>query len=143
MKGPRARHNFKKEAKKAKSRMVHGLALELKTTITRFQLISLVWGFSEIFCCDCDMEQPGKKNETAMYVQAKSGPFLYAERQIHVSMFHLHQVQTTLIKKDVRPLTSLPCKNLCTRSSINRLNHGHLNEHLLMYFHKSTLFQTF
>lgn len=28
--------------------MMHGLALELRATIKRFQLISLVWGFSEI-----------------------------------------------------------------------------------------------
>lgn len=48
MKGHRARYNFQKEAKKAKSGMMHGLALELRATIKRFQLISLVWGFSEI-----------------------------------------------------------------------------------------------
>lgn len=67
MKGPRARHNFQKDAKAAKSRKVHGLALDLRVTITRFQLISLLWGFSEIHCCNCDMDSLAK-DETAMYI---------------------------------------------------------------------------
>jgi len=61
MKGPRARHNFQKEAKEAASTVVHGLALELEVTVTRFKFISLVWGLSEILCCNCNTEQPGKR----------------------------------------------------------------------------------
>lgn len=40
--------------------MMHGLALELRATIKRFQLISLVWVFFWDYC-NCDGEQPGKR----------------------------------------------------------------------------------
>lgn len=40
---------------------MQGLALQLKVTVTRFQLISLVLGFSDILCCTCDVEQSGER----------------------------------------------------------------------------------
>lgn len=47
--------------KKQRRQGVHGLAFESRVTITRFQLIFLVLGFSDILWCICDVEQSGER----------------------------------------------------------------------------------
>lgn len=90
--------------------MVHGFALELRVTVKRLQLISLIWDFTEILCCNFNMEQPGKIWESFVTIGKIWTYFFMLSIPFMESSYM--SVQTNLVKEDriIASENHLDCK---------------------------------